>query len=335
MSRRFEGALPEIRVACRGRRLGPYHLVAPLARGLQAEVWKAVRHEPVFEAVAVKLLSPVHSRDPVRLARFHDEAERGARMAHAALLPTYEFGVDQGIAYLVTPLVEGFALSDVLLQRCRCRAGLAPRAVHYLAALPERPYRRAVAGILATIARALDAAHAEEVAHRDVKPASILLDRQREDRVFLVDFSLSCDLDTVTVTNASWGSTEGTLWYLAPEKLLGDEVDEVSCDLFSLGATLFEALTLTPPRVLPAGLSRAVWTTYLAGLDLPRPRAVCPDLPAGLEAIVTRATARDPEQRYPSAAALAADLEHFHEGAEPAAAAVTHRIAQKSRGCRR
>ena len=87
----------------RGRpRVGRYHLIEPLGQGSQGEVWKAVQLEPRIELVAIKLLTPAGSYDPRKLARFRREAERGARMDHPAILPTYEFGQDGGVV-LVLP----------------------------------------------------------------------------------------------------------------------------------------------------------------------------------------------------------------------------------------
>jgi serine/threonine-protein kinase len=293
-------------------RLGRYHLIAPLGRGSQGEVWKAVQTEPIVELVALKLLSPDQELDPRRLARFHREARRGAHLDSPALLPIYEFGVEHGIAYLAMPWVDGFTLGNVLNHRVRCLAGSPPSSVHRLAFLPESRYLSAVLQVLTRIARALHAAHAARVVHRDVKPANILLDRHREDRVFLVDFGLGRDLDVVTLPQLRAG--EGTPRYMAPERLLGCQVDEVRCDIYSLGMTLFEAVTLTTPRVVPPTLPRAAWAGCLAGWEPPRLHEVQPGLPAALDAIVARSLARDPARRYASAAALASDLERSLDG---------------------
>jgi serine/threonine-protein kinase len=293
-------------------RLGRYHLIAPLARGSQGEVWKAVQIEPIVELVALKLLAHEHELDARRLARFHREARRGAHLDSPALLPIYEFGVEDGIAYLAMPWVDGFTLGDVLNQRVQCRAGSPPVLVHRSALLPEPRYLSAMLHVLTRVARALHAAHTSRVVHCDVKPANILLDRHREDRVFLVDFGLGRDLDVVTLQQLR--TAEGTPRYMAPEKLSGSQVDEVRCDLYSMGVTLFETVTLTTPRVVPSDLPRAAWAGHLARSQPPRLREVHPGLPAALEAIVARAMARDPARRYPSAAALAADLDRFLAG---------------------
>ena len=169
-------------------------------------------------------------------------------------------------------------------------------------------FRRAIVRLLAQVARGLASAHRAFVAHCDVKPANILLDRG-SDRVFLCDFGLGRDLDVVTTAQLRDGA--GTLLYMAPERLLRCNTDEVRCDIYSLGVTLFEALTLIRPLEVPSMLSTPAWATYLAEAEPPRPREVRYDLPAALESIILRAMERDPDSRYPSAAALADDLETY------------------------
>ena len=100
---------------------------------------------------------------------------------------------------------------------------------------------------------------------------------------------------------------------MAPEKLLGQEVDEVRCDIYGLGATLFEAVTLVRPLTVPEGLHRSCLPTYLAGIEPPRPGSIRPGFPAVLEAIIQKAMHRDPSLRYHSAAALADDLDGYLE----------------------
>jgi serine/threonine protein kinase len=294
-------------------RLGRYSLIAPLACGRQGEVWKAIQTEPIVDLVALKVLAPQPQFDPGRLARFRREARRGALLDGPTLLPTYEFGIADGIAFFVMPLVDGYPLRDILRQRRACRAGSPPLSLHRLAILPQPRYLEAVALALAQIARALHVAHAMHVAHCDVKPANILLDRHHEHRAYLIDFGMGCDLDDGTPPQ--WRDRAGTPLYMAPEKLSGDQVDEMRCDLYSLGATLFEAVTLMPPRVVPKTLPQAAWAAYLAGAEPPRPRALQSSLPADLDVIVARAMARDPGRRYPSAVALATNLERFLAGA--------------------
>ena len=101
---------------------------------------------------------------------------------------------------------------------------------------------------------------------------------------------------------------------MAPEKLSGRRPDEVLCDVYALGATAFEALTLRPPRVVPEGLPRGHWASYLAQSGPPSPDTILPRLPEGLESILARALESEPRRRYRSAGAMAADLERFLTG---------------------
>src|SRR4051812_43605487 len=250
-------------------RLGHYRLIAPRARGGQAEVWEALQVEPVVGRVALKLLDPDRGGGPPGLARLRREALRGAHLDHPAILPVYEFGVACGLAYLVMPLVDGPSLADVLGQR-RHRADAPATPVHPLALLPGPLYLPAVVRALAQVARALHAAHAARVAHRDVKPQNILLDRHDPRRVFLIDFGLGRDLDRATLPQLRAG--EGTLGYMAPEKLRGRQVDDGPCDIYALGVTLFEAVPSRASLCEPRDHPTAARTRCLARSDSLRTR---------------------------------------------------------------
>jgi serine/threonine protein kinase len=290
-------------------RVGEYHLIELLGRGGQGEIWKALRTEPRIEFVALKLLSREAKDDPARRARFRREAERGAYLAHPGILPVFEFGQDGTILFFVMPLVHGCALSEILIQRRRCRAGHPPLQVHRFAVLPEEQYIYAAVRVLALVARALDDVHAARVVHCDVKPANVLLDWSNENRSYLIDFGMGREVDAMPRTRAAHAA--GTVLYMAPEKLSGHEVDEALCDVYALGATAFEALTLRPPRMIPKNIPQLLWAKYLAMRDPPRPSSLLPRLPEELDAILHRALSRDPKRRYSSAGLMADDLEEF------------------------
>lgn len=291
-----------------GQLLGRYRLLERIGEGGQGEVWRAVTVDAPRREVALKVLPASMASDPRRRAQFRREAERGARLVGPALLPTYEFGAARGAAFMAMPFIDGCTLATVLVQRREFLTGEDESWSHALVAAPDAEFRRAVVRLLAQVARGLASAHRAFVAHCDVKPANILLDRG-SDRVFLCDFGLGRDLDVVTTAQLRDGA--GTLLYMAPERLLRCNTDEVRCDIYSLGVTLFEALTLIRPLEVPSMLSSPAWAAYLAEAEPPRPRAVRYDLPAALEAIILRAMERDPDSRYPSAAALADDLERY------------------------
>jgi serine/threonine-protein kinase len=145
-----------------------------------------------------------------------------------------------------------------------------------------------------------------------VKPANILLGQGEPERAYLIDFGLGRDLDAMTSSGAR--AVCGTVVYMAPEKLAGRPVDETLCDVYALGATAFEAVTLRPLRAVPEGMPRQLWASYLAKAEPPRLSTILPRLPVELGAILARAMARDPKGRHESAGALAEDLEHFASG---------------------
>ncbi len=303
------GAAARSGEAVSGRRVGRYRLIEPLGAGTQAIVWRALLEDGRNEEVALKLLVGPQPRDRHARIRLRREAARGARLDHPSILPVWEFGETEGVAYLVMELVEGWSLAEVLEARRKARDGRAIDDMHRLASLPDSEYLPAVVALLARVARGLHAAHEAKIVHRDVKPSNILLDRFRSGRAMLADFGLGRDLDVATPEQLrDWS---GSPLYMAPEKLRGQYRDEIRCDIYALGVTLFEALTLQRPfddREMPTGRA-CYW--YLAGQRPLRAREVCPSLPSGLEATVMKAMARDPERRQESAEALAQELEAF------------------------
>src|SRR5262249_40814067 len=183
-----------------------------------------------------------------------------------------------------------------------------------LAAAPEPAYVRTVAALLARVGRAVAAAHAARVVHRDIKPTNILIRRESDPvaGVYLCDCGLGRDLDVATPRQLRDGA--GSPLYMAPERLMLRPADEYRCDVFSLGVTLFEALTLAPPVEVPPDLPQPLWAGFLAAAAPRRARALRPDLPPALEAITERAMDRDPSLRHPPAAGLAEALERFLAG---------------------
>jgi serine/threonine-protein kinase len=291
-----------------GWRLGPYVLEEPIGAGSQAVIWRAVQTEPITREVAIKLHTCCQGEDPRRLARFRREAARGMRLASPSIMPVYDFGEADGLLYMVMPLLDGVSLQEIIARR-KDSCDESKAEDHWLSFLPDAEYMRAIVRILTRITRGLAEAHAAFVVHRDVKPANILVDRLGEDRAFLCDFGLSRDLDVATLEQMRDGS--GTPLYMAPEKLLGCHVDEVRCDVYSMGVTLFEALTLTRPFEVPESCSRPAWAYCLATQKPLLPREVQPNFPRELERIVMSAMAADPAKRPHTANALADELERF------------------------
>ncbi len=307
---------PKWMIGGRPRRwVGEYLLIERLGGGGQGTVWKAVRTEPFVELVALKMLSPLFGQDERRVAQLRREAERAARLSSPSILPAYDFGVAEGIVYMAMPLIRGFALSEVIRQRRHWLAGRPLGKWHPLALLADKDYEERIVRIVSRIAKALSEAHSASVVHRDIKPSNILIDENSLIDVYLSDFGLGRDLDVATPAQLKDGA--GTPIYMAPEKLLKGYFDEVRCDVYSLGATLFEALTTTQPFQPPADMPRIVWPTFMAAQKTPGIRDVKPDLDETLEAIVFQSMSRDPETRYTTADQFRVDLDDYLAGKPP------------------
>ena len=292
-----------------GMTIGSFRLIRRLGRGAQGDVWKAKRLDPYPEIVALKILNPALAKQPHRLAQFRREAERGALLDGPSLLQVFEFGQAEDLLYMAMPYVEGTTLQEVIRGRRSHLRGEHVELRHRLIDLDQEHYLHAAACTMARAARALDQIHAKRVVHRDIKPANILLDRQRPFGVYLCDLGLGRDLEVATAEQMRDGA--GTPMYMAPERLLKAPADEILCDVYSLGVTLFETFTLQRPFELPSGIPLPCVGSCLAGMAPRRPRDLRPDLPPRLEAIILKAMARNPQHRHRSAGELASDLEQF------------------------
>jgi serine/threonine-protein kinase len=253
---------------------------------------------------------------PHRRAQFRREAERGARLAGPSLLPVYEFGEFDGFPYMAMPYVEGTTLQHVIRRRHAYLKGEAVHHVHPMVSMDEELYLPTAVRVMSKAARALGQIHACHVAHRDVKPANILLDCHRTCGVYLCDLGLGRDLEIATIDQMRDGA--GTPMYMAPERLVKAPANEILCDLYSLGVTLFETFTLGRPFDPPGELPLASLSAKLAMAQPKPPRKLKPDLPADLEAIILKAMSRNPRERYQSAQEIASELDqllaHQHSG---------------------
>jgi len=292
-----------------GRRLGPYRLLEWLGRGGQGEVWKARRLAPVGELVALKILNPSSARNASRMAQFRREAERGLRLVGPSLLTIQEFTESDGYHFMTMPFVEGTSLREVIKGRATYLSGDEPATLHYFVTLNETDYLREMTRTMAEVVRALARVHEQRIAHRDIKPANILLVNLRSGGVYLCDFGLGRDLDFATVDQMRDGA--GTPLYMAPERLLRYTADELKCDIYSMGVTLYEALTLEKPFRVPEHVTLAGVAPFLAGAEPTRPCLVDPGFPEELELMIMKAMARNPGHRHDSALELAGDLERF------------------------
>lgn len=268
---------------------GRYRVIRLIARGGMAEVWEA--HDDVLaRPVAVKILHPHLAVDEAFVARFRLEAQAAARLGHPGIVATYDTGTDAELVFIVMELVPGHTLREAL-----AAAGTLPAAV----AVP----------IAAEIADALDHAHREGLVHRDVKPANILLVEHEGEttaplvRVKVADFGIvklqpNADLTAASLTQT--GAVVGTARYLSPEQVEGGTPDARS-DVYALGVVLYEMLCGRPPFVAETELGTALLHVRQPPPEL---RVEGRQVPAPLEGIVLRALAKDPADRYQSAAAL-------------------------------
>ncbi|MGH3801822.1 MAG: serine/threonine-protein kinase, partial [Pseudonocardiaceae bacterium] len=259
---------------------GPYRLETLIGRGGMGEVYRAF-DTVTDRVVALKRLHPHLAADTEFQARFRRESKLAARLREPHVIPIHSFGEIDGRLYIDMRLIDGTDLASLLTEH---------------GALPPA---RAVT-IVAQVAGALDAAHAEDLVHRDVKPSNVLLATTREDDyAYLVDFGIAHATAATKLTPTS--ITLGTLDYMAPERFLHGSGDH-RVDVYSLACLLHESLT--GHRPFPGdGLPSQMY----AHLNLPPPRPADrrPGIPVGLDQVVARGMAKDPDQRYPSAGALA------------------------------
>jgi formylglycine-generating enzyme required for sulfatase activity len=273
-------------------RVGPYRIVRELGRGGQGTVYLA-EDTRVGRTVALKLLPrSLRGLDSTARLRLRREAQALARLDHPGLATVYELGETADSAWIAMRYVAGGSLQQVIASRAASGAG-PPRAPADLSAL-VRLFERA--------ARALDAAHAAGILHRDVKPANVLL--AADDEPVLVDFGLARDAVDDAPTITASGALFGTLVYLAPERLEGAPADAPG-DVYALGATLYESLTLARPF---QSATTAAELRAIAGGEAPDVRAANPAVSRDLARVTATALARDPAARYRTAAAFADDL---------------------------
>ena len=263
-----------------GATLGGYRVETEVARGGMGIVYRAF-DEALGRPVALKVISPAFAADRVFRERFRRESRLAALVEHPSVVPVYRAGQDGGQLFIAMRYVDGTDLASVL----RDEGALAPA--------------RAVAW-LEQVAGALDAAHAHGLVHRDVKPGNVLLSDDMT-RAFLTDFGLTVDLaagGTLTRT----GNWVGTLAYAAPEQLRAGDLDARS-DVYALGGVLHHCVTGRLPYPVERELD--AMSAHLFAPP-PRPSAVDARLPRALDAVVARAMAKDPRERFPSAGDLAA-----------------------------
>ncbi len=274
-------------------RLGEFRIVKEIGRGGMGIVYEA-QQESLNRRVALKVLPAVQADKPRVVARFQREAEAAGRLRHPNIVPVYSVGQSGGVPFFAMEMVDGRSLADVLQARARGEDdGLPPAG---------DAWRRWVLELVARIADALSYAHGEGILHRDVKPANILLEQDGTPR--LTDFGLALDLDSPGLTVS--GETLGTPLYMSPEQAIRKQAPlDQRTDVYSLGVTLYETLTLRTPY---AGESTLEVLAALSAGDVVPPRKVDPTIPPPVQRVVLRALELSADDRYATMAEFAADL---------------------------
>lgn len=261
-----------------GKRLGGCVLQRVLGQGTMGAVYLAQQSYPARQ-VAVKVFLRASSLELLQqiefLQHFRKEIDLATSLEHPHIVAVYEYGDYDGMAYLIMPCISGETLEDLLAREKRLSLA---ETLHYLE----------------QIAAALDYAHARGMVHRDLKPANIFVTAEK--RVLVADFNVTAMLSEGSTARMRL-SRPGMLDYMAPELVLGKEVD-ARADLYALGAILFRMLTGAP--LFQGQTLMKVATKHLKSLP-PSPRTLRPDLPVAAEQAILAALAKNPAERYTSA----------------------------------
>jgi hypothetical protein len=270
------------------RPFGKYQLLGEIGRGGMGVVYHA-RQEDLDRSVALKMILASHLASDAEVRRFYDEARAAGGLQHQNIVAIHEVGQINGQHYFTMDFVAGRSLEDVL-----AAGALEPEAA---------------ARYLATIARAVDYLHGHGIVHRDLKPSNILIDA--EGTPYVADFGL-CKVFSADSQRTATGMIVGTPLYMSPEQAAGqkDEVSQKS-DIYSLGALLYAMLTGHAP--VGEGNLLDMLIEVREGEPLP-PCRLDPRIPRRLERICLCCMAKKPADRYPTAAALAEDLDRFLKG---------------------
>jgi serine/threonine protein kinase len=341
-----EQALPDLSPAAPPLplpQLSDFRILREIGRGGMGIVYEAEQLS-LNRRVALKVLPFAAALDPRHLQRFRHEAQAAAHLHHTNIVPIFTIGCERGIHYYSMQYIEGRTVADLIAEQSRgqepgaggrgenerelrpgraggttveerAHADATPAFGHRPTASdprspapsPRPPLHRTVAQLGVQAAEALEHAHEVGVIHRDIKPANLLLDARGH--LWVTDFGLARIQGDIGLTLS--GDLVGTLRYMAPEQALAKRgVVDHRADIYSLGITLYELLTLRPAF---DGRDRRELLQQIAFEEPVPPRRLNPAIPADLETIVLKATAKEPAERYATAQELADDLRRFLE----------------------
>lgn len=318
--------------------LGDYRILREIGRGGMGVVYEAVQVS-LDRRVALKVLPAAAS--PESRQRFQVEAQAAAHLHHPHIVPIFAVGCDRGVDYYTMQYIEGQTLSALIAnlrkeaegrQKSTCStdsswtlgsppspapattvlessAAARSSGSHALSSSDpshgRKEFYRAAARLGQQAAEALEHAHGLGVLHRDIKPSNLMIDTRGD--LWVTDFGLARFRDDATLTRT--GDVIGTLRYMSPEQALGNRVlIDQRVDLYSLGATLYELVTLRP---LFEGHDRQALLSKVTFEDPVPPRKVDPSIPRDLETIILKAMAKDVSGRYASAREMADDFARF------------------------
>ncbi|MCZ2123294.1 MAG: serine/threonine protein kinase [Anaerolineales bacterium] len=270
-----------------GQMLGTYRIIEQIGEGGMASVYKAYQVS-MDRNVAIKVLPGQLAESPEFVKRFQQEARIIARLEHPYILPVFDYGEENGIAYFVMRYLEAGTLKD------KMQAGQL--------SLKE------IDKIFMQLTDALGYAHGQGIVHRDLKPANVLVDSTGH--IFLTDFGIAKLLESASPRLTQTDAILGTPAYISPEQAAAGPIDQRS-DIYSLGVILYEMVAGRVPFVADTPL--AVILKHL-NEPLPLPSIVKPDIPMFVEQTIIKALAKDPKDRYATTAEFAAAWRHSLDG---------------------
>ena len=291
--------------------LGEFRLERVLGAGGMGVVYLALQ-ESLGRRVALKIVRPEHLYFPGARERFRREVETVARLQHPGIVPVYAVGEHAGVPYFAMEYIPGRTV-DACLRRL---AGRSARDLTGADFAPEREapnwlfegsWESACLRVVRAVAEALEHSHQRGVLHRDIKPSNILLATEGASRALLFDFGLASATDRSRLTRT--GARLGSLHYMSPEQTR-DALVDVRSDVYSLGVTLYEMLTLQ--RAF-SGQSDIDVVRAIHNAERRRPRELNPSIGVDAESVCLKAMDADPSRRYPTAASFARDLANVLE----------------------
>ena len=257
-----------------------YEIVDKVGSGGMSDVYKALDHK-LNRYVAIKVLKPEFSEDKTFVSKFKVEAQSAAGLVHPNIVNVYDVGEDDTLHYIVMELIDGITLKK------------------YIEKKGPLPVKEAVS-IAIQVSQGIEAAHNNNIIHRDIKPQNIMI--SREGKVKVTDFGIARAASSNTINSNAMGSVH----YISPEQARGGYIDEKS-DIYSLGITLYELITGKVPFEGDSTVSVAL---QHINDEIPSPKEIVPDLPVSVEKIILKCTQKSVDRRYQNMEDVIADLKH-------------------------